>query len=263
MRAPGSPPAARDLRAEIGGGRSRGAGSGVARIDSGRTSAARWLPGLALAALLSACWRVGEPVSDAALVTWAAYPDTVVVGETFSFEMAGPVAPNTCGHLDSASLAVTDSVLLLSARRRVFEGALCTDQPVSFYEARSMTLERPGTYAVRTAQGRDLGRMVVLDSGSFSPMRTVGWGTLREAGGCLFFGPGWASNQRPFALRNADQRLRRLAGTDSVVWIDGRLAGFLLCGGFGSRPSIRVDSSRTSGRTTADYYDDVIEEERR
>lgn len=212
-----------------------------------------------VAILLAACWRVGEPVSDAALVTWAAYPDTVVVGETFSFELAGPVAPNTCGRLDSASLAIRDSVVLLSARRSVYEEAMCSDQPVSFYEARSLTLERAGTYAVRTAEGRDLGRIVALDSGTFSPMRTMGEGTLREAGGCLFFGPGWASNQRPFALRGGGEELRGLAGTDSVVWIDGRLAGFLLCGGFGSRPSIRVDSSRTTGRKAADYYVDDIE----
>lgn len=220
---------------------------------------------LALAAtvLLSACWRVGEPVSDAALVTWAAYPDTVVVGETFSFEMGGPVAPNTCGRLDSASLAVEDTALVLSARRSVFEEAMCSDQRVSFYEARSLTLERAGSYAVRTARGRDLGRIVALDSGTFSPMRTVGDGTLREAGGCLFFGPGWASNQRPFALRGAGEELRRLAGTDSVVRVEGRLAGFLLCGGFGSRPSIRVDTAWTTGRTADDYYADYIEKEDR
>lgn len=224
---------------------------------------ARWPLLVVLAALTAACWRLGEPVADAAVVTWAAYPDTVVVGETFSFEMGGPVAPTTCGRLDSASLVIEDSTLLLSARRSVFEDAMCTDQPVSFYEARSLTLERPGTYRVTTAQGRDLGRIVALEDGVFSPMRTLGEGTLREAGGCLMFGPGWASNQRPFALRGAGDEIRRLAGTDSVVRLEGRLAGFLLCGGFGSRPSVRVDSIWATGGTTADYYADYIEEENR
>lgn len=226
-------------------------------------TAARWSLLVLLAALAAACWRLGEPVSDAALVTWAAYPDTVVVGETFSFEMGGPVAPTTCGRLDTASLVIEDSTVLLSARRSVFEEAMCTDQPVSFYEARSLTLERPATYRVTTAQGRDLGRIVALEDGAFSTMRTLGEGTLREAGGCLIFGPGWAANQRPFALRGAGDEIRRLADTDSVVRVEGRLAGFLLCGGFGSRPSVRVDSIWATGATTADYYADYIEEEDR
>lgn len=207
---------------------------------------------LALAA--SACLVPGEPVPDRAHVAWAAYPDTVVAGEAFSFELAGPVARNTCGQLDTAAVAVGDSSITLSARRQVYPDAWCSDERVSFYEVRAMRMERPGRYPVRTVDGRELGAMVVVDSGAFSRVYTRGEGTLRSGGGCLFLGPGWGSNQRPFALRQAPDRLQALAGTDSVVRVEGALLGFSLCGGFGSRPSIRVDTAWVTGRTGADWY---------
>lgn len=215
----------------------------------------RALPLAALPALLaSACLVPGEPVADDAHVAWAAYPDTVVAGATFSFELAGPVARNTCGRLDTARVEVGDSTITLWARREVYPEAWCSDERVSFYEVRSMEMARPGRYTVRTADGRPLGTMMVRDSGTFSRVRTRGEGTLRSGGGCLFFGPGWGSNQRPFALRGAPPRLEALAGTDTVVRVEGVLLGFSLCGGFGSRPSIRVDTAWATGRTGDDWY---------
>ncbi len=212
------------------------------------------LAALAAAATLIGCWRIGEPTPDDAFVTWAAYPDTVVAGEVFSFEFAGPVAPSACGRLDTATLVVTDSTIELAARRSTFD-AMCADQRVSFYEARPISIERPGRYRVRTAEGRDLGTLVALDSGAFAPMRAIGEGTLETAGGCLLFGPGWMGNQRPFALRGAPPRLRELVETDSVVGVAGRLLGFSSCSWYGSRPTIRVDSTWATERSAADYYE--------
>jgi hypothetical protein len=214
---------------------------------------------LAVPAMAWGCLDPGEPVTDRARVTWAAYPETVLVGETFSMEMAGPVSLNTCGHLDTATVAVGDSTIRLDATRVVYPDAWCSDERVAFYEVRVMEMPRPGRYAVRSGGEARLGTMVVVDSGRFSPVTTVGEGTLGRGGGCLFFGPGWAANQRPFALRGAPEGFRRLAGTDTVVRVRGRLVGFSLCGPFGSRPSIRVDSARATGRTGADWYGPVRE----
>lgn len=208
----------------------------------------------AAGAATAGCLDVGEPVPGPARVAWAAYPDTVVAGERFSFELAGPVSPNSCGRLDTARVVVGDSVVRLSARRSLFPEAMCSDDRISYYRVRPMSLDRPGTYRVRTEDGRDLGTLVALDSGSFSPVRTQGWGTLREGGGCLFFGPGWAANQRPFALRQSPPELRRAAGTDTLVWVRGTLVGFTLCGGFGSRPAIRVERSRVTDSTGSTWY---------
>ncbi len=202
---------------------------------------------------LTACWRIGEPTHEAALVTWAAYPDTVVVGELFSFELAGPVAPDACGRLDTAIVVLTDSTIELSARRSVYDTS-CSDSRVSFYEARPLRIARAARYRVRGTEGRELGQLVAVDSGAFSAMRAVGYGTVRAAGGCYLFGPGWASNQRPFALRGAPPELTEVADRDRVVFVDGRLTGYTLCGSFGSRPAITVDSARMTGEPASDYY---------
>ena len=210
------------------------------------------LAAVALAA--TGCWRVGEGTPGDAPVTWAAYPDTVVTGETFSFEFAGPGARSACGRLDTATLSVTDSTIRLDARRTTFD-AMCAGDRVSFYEARAIRLERPGTYAVLTGDGRALGTLVARDSGRFSRMRAVGEGTLERAGGCLVFGPGWTGNQRPFALREAPERLDAEAGTDRVVGVAGRVVGFTSCSWYGSRPTIRVDSVWMTDRKGSDYYE--------
>lgn len=206
--------------------------------------------------LLSGCWRIGEPEESPALVTWAAYPDTVVVGSVFSLEVAGPVAPDACGRLDTLLVLVGDSTVELSGRRSVYD-TMCAKGPVSFYEARPVRLPRSGTWSVRTKEGRDLGAIVAIDSGSFSPMRAIGEGTLRSAGGCLLFGPGWIGNQRPFALGGTTGELGGFAGTDRRVFVDGHLAGFTLCGRFGSRPVIRVSEVTVTDSTGAQYYSDV------
>lgn len=217
-----------------------------------RTGAAAGL--LAVTLALGACWRIGEPTESAALVTWAAYPDTVVVGAVFSFEFAGPVTPNTCGRLDTAIVTVGDSTIDLSARRSVYDTA-CSRDLVSFYEARPLRIERSGAYQVRTAGGRGLGRLVAVDSGSFSRMRTQGEGTVREVGGCWLFGPGWLGNQRPFALRGAPPGvLEEAEERDRILHVEGSLAGFALCGAFGSRPSVRVDTAWVEDRGVEDYY---------
>ncbi len=189
-------------------------------------------------------------------MTWAAYPDTVVVGSVFSLEYAGPISPDACGRLDTVVVVLGDSTVELSGRRSVYD-TMCANGPVSFYEARPVRLPRPGTWSVRTAQGRDLGAIVAVDSGSFSPMRAIGEGTLHSAGGCLLFGPGWIGNQRPFALQGVTDGLDPLAGTDRRVFVDGRLAGFTLCGAFGSRPVIRVSRATVTDSTGAQYYSDV------
>lgn len=204
---------------------------------------------------LSACWRIGEPTEHPALITWAAYPDTVVAGSVFSFEFAGPVSPDACGRLDTVFVQVGDSTVILSGRRSVYD-TMCSDTRVSFYEARALEIPNAGVWKVRTVEGRDLGSFVAVDSGSFSPMRATGEGTLQSAGGCLLFGPGWIGNQRPFVLRGDTAGLARLAGSDRRVKLDGHLAGFTLCGAWGSRPVIRVDSASVSDSTGLQYYDD-------
>lgn len=196
----------------------------------------------------------GEPTPDDTPVAWAAYPETVVVGREFSFEVAGPLATNSCARFDTLVLEVSDSAVALAARREVFTEGWCSEGRTSFYEVRALVVPRAGRYPVRTAAGRDLGTLVAADSGIFSAMHTVGEGTVRYAGGCFFFGPGWAHGQRPFPLRDAPARVRRVAGTDTVVRVAGRLRGYSRCGGYGSRPSIRVDSARVTDRTGADWY---------
>jgi hypothetical protein len=208
---------------------------------------------LALLPLLIGCWRIGEPEESPAQVTWAAYPDTVVTGSVFSFEFAGPVSPDACGRLDTVIVVMGDSSLVLTGRRSVYD-TMCANGPVSFYEARPMRLPRSGNWSIRTAEGRDLGTIVAIDSGSFSPMRAIGEGTLHLAGGCLLFGPGWIGNQRPFALRGAPAGLDQYAGTDRRVFVDGHLAGFTLCGAFGSRPVIRVSRATVTDSMGAQYY---------
>lgn len=207
-----------------------------------------------LALVAGGCWRIGEPTPDEAIVSWAAYPDTVVVGESFSFEMAGPVSPTTCGRLDTALVLVSEGAITLSAQRSVYD-ATCSRERVSFYHARSFSIDEPGEYRVSTRGGLELGRMVALDSGRFSPMIAVGEGTIRSVGGCWLFGPGWAANQRPFALRDVPDEVAAEAGTDRIVFVRGQFAGFTLCGRWGSRPSIRVDTSWVTSRRGADYYD--------
>lgn len=208
---------------------------------------------LLVAVAASACWRTGEPTPGPALVTWAAYPDTVRVGEPFSFEFAGPVSPTACGRLDTATLAVTDTSIELAARRSTFS-AVCANQRISFYEARPISIPRAGRYAVRTAEGRSLGALVALDSGAFSRMWTIGEGTVREAAGCLLFGPGWIGSQRLFALSGATGAVRDAAGSDRIVHVEGRLYGFTACGNWGSRPRIRVDTARVTDRVSDDWY---------
>jgi hypothetical protein len=186
-------------------------------------------------------------------VTWAAYPESVRVGQLFSFEFAGPVSLTACGRLDTAYLAVSEGEIRLSATRSTFS-AVCARQRVSFYEARPIRIERPGHYAVSTAEGLHLGTLVATEEGSFSRMRTVGEGTLRSVAGCWLFGPGWAANQRPFALLGAPDEIREQAGSDRVVHVEGTLLGFTMCGWYGSRPSIRVDTAWVTDRASADYY---------
>ncbi len=215
----------------------------------------RWFVGATIATVMAVagCWRTGEPTPSAALVTWAAYPESVRSGQVFSFEFAGPIAHTACGRLDTALLVLGDSAIWLSARRSTFR-AVCANQRVSFYEARPIQIERSGAYPVRTAEGRRLGAVIVTDSGPFSVMRAIGEGTVRSVGGCYLFGPGWAANQRPFALRDTPSAVRAEAGTDHVVHVEGRLIGFTLCGWYGSRPTIRVDTAWVTEREGSDYY---------
>lgn len=208
---------------------------------------------LLVAVSVPGCWRTGEPTPGAALVTWAAYPDTVRVGATFSFEFGGPISPTACGRLDTATLAVTDSAIELAARRSTFS-AVCAPQKISFYEARAISIPRAGRYAVRTAEGRALGTLVALDSGEFSRVWTIGEGTVREAAGCLLFGPGWIGSQRVFALTGVPEAVRTVAGEGRVVHVEGRLYGFSACGNWGSRPRIRVDTAWVTDRESGDWY---------
>lgn len=229
---------------------------GTAPCGGLRAGAPRVATAVALAALpaLGGCLEPGEPTYEDARVAWAAYPETVVVGETFSFEAAGPASTTTCAYLDTLMLEIGDSAATVSARRRVYDNPWCSETRVSFYEVRAVEVARPGRYPVRTAGGRELGALVAVDSGRFSPLTTRGEGTVARAGGCLLFGPGWASNQRTFALRDAPEEVRRVAGTDTVVRVAGDLLGYSLCGDFGSRPTVRVDSARVTDRTVDDWY---------
>lgn len=207
---------------------------------------------LILALLSTACWRIGEPTESAAVISWAAFPDTVVVGQPFSFEFAGPISPDACGRLDTAIVRLEDSAIRLSGLRSVFD-TMCSNSPVAFYEARPLQIDDPGRYQV-SADRLELGEIVAVDSGRFSPMKARGEGTVAEAGGCLLFGPGWVGNQRPFVLRDAPADVRAEVGTDRRVHVVGTLAGFSLCGAFGSRPLIAVDTAWVTDRTIEDYY---------
>ena len=186
------------------------------------------------------------------MITWAAFPDTVVVSQVFSFEFAGPVSPNACGRLDTAMVRLSGSEIQLSGRRSVYD-TMCADSPVAFYEALPLQIDTAGQYRVY-ADGLELGRIVAVDSGRFSSMKARGEGTVAEAGGCLLFGPGWIGNQRPFVLRGAPADVRSEAGTGRRVHVVGTLVGFSLCGAFGSRPVIVVDSARVTDRRIEDYY---------
>ena len=199
------------------------------------------------------CWRIGEPTESEALVTWAAYPDTVVAGQVFSLEFAGPVTPDACGRLDTATVVISPSAIDLAGRRSVYE-TMCAQSPVSFYEARPLVLDVPGSYVVRAAGGETLGAIVAIDSGSFSRMRTIGRGTVHDVESCLLFGPGRLGNQRPFALRGRVPDAVRQATESEIVHVRGTLAGFALCGLFGSRPAIRVDTAWVTGQLVDDYY---------
>jgi len=212
---------------------------------------------LILALLTAACWRIGEPTESAAVVSWAAFPDTVVVGQTFSFEFAGPVSPNACGRLDTALVSVEDGAIRLSGRRSVYD-TMCSDSPVAFYEARPLEIEAPGRYRV-FADGRELGRIVAVDSGRFTPMKARGEGTVTEAGGCLLFGPGWVGNQRPFVLHGAPEAIRSESDTGRRVHVSGVLAGFSMCGSFGSRPTIVVDTAWVTEQRVEDYYESSLD----
>ena len=130
---------------------------------------------------------------------------------------------------------------------------MCADSPVAFYEALPLQIDTAGQYRV-DADGLELGRIVAVDSGRFSSMKARGEGTVAEAGGCLLFGPGWIGNQRPFVLRGAPADVRSEAGTGRRVHVVGTLVGFSLCGPFGSRPVIVVDSARVTDRRIEDYY---------
>ncbi|MDX1393884.1 MAG: hypothetical protein R3195_05820 [Gemmatimonadota bacterium] len=206
-----------------------------------------------VAAATQACWRTGEPTPSDAIVAWAAYPESVRVGDTFLFEFAGPVTPTACGRLDTATLAIEAGAITLEARRSTFS-AVCANQRISFYEARPLAIDSAGAYPVTTADGRELGTLVATDSGPFSGIVTIGEGTVREAAGCVFFGPGWIGGQRIFALTGVPEPVRRVAGSDRVVYVRGTLRGFSFCGNWGSRPRIRVDTAWVTDREAADWY---------
>ena len=202
----------------------------------------------------SACWRTGEPTPSPGVVAWAAFPESVQVGSTFLFEFAGPITPTACGRLDTATIAVGADAITLAAHRSTFQ-AVCANQRISFYEARPLTIERAGTYAVRSDDGRDFGTLVATDSGPFSAIYTRGEGTIREVAGCVLFGPGWIGNQRLFALSRVPADVRAVAETDEIVHVRGTLRGFSSCGSWGSRPRIRLDTAWVTGRDVADWYD--------
>lgn len=234
----------------------RRAAPGAGRRGRGRPAAGAVALALLAVCVLasSACWRIGEPTPDDADVAWAAYPDTVVAGETFSFEFGGAVSPNTCARLDTATVDLEDGEVVVGARRSVFD-TMCPDDRVSFYRAGALSLPEPGHYPVRSATGRDLGAITALDSGEFSVMKAVGWGTLRQGdGGCVFFGPGWATNQRPFDMVGLPDRALETVDTDRVIWTRGRIRGWSMCGAFGSRSRVVVDSIRVTEHLAESYY---------
>jgi len=212
--------------------------------------------GLLLLVIAAGCWRIGEPTSSEALVSWAAFPDTVIAGEVFSLEFAGPITPNSCGRLDTATVAVTDSTVFLRASRVTYDTS-CPRTPVSFYQARAMQLDQ-GTYSV-VGERQTFGQIVALDSGSFSRMHVSGEGTVRASGGCTLFGPGRLGNQRPFALVGNTGLITGSLDADRVVWIRGTLSGFALCGSFGSRPAIRVEETAIRDGSSEDYYADTVD----
>lgn len=218
-----------------------------------RSSARSILLSITLAGATVGCWQIGEPTESDALVTWAAYPDTVVVGQVFSFEFAGPVTPNACGRLDTAIVAIREGGIEVSGRRSVYD-TMCADSPVGFYEARPLVIDSAGAYPVRTAGGDALGTLVAIDSGSFSRVHAIGRGTVRDVEACLLFGPGRLGNQRPFALRGLVPDAVRDAAESTVVHVEGTLAGFALCGLYGSRPAIRVDTAWVTDQLVDDYY---------
>lgn len=209
---------------------------------------------LAAAVVVGGCVDPGEPTPSPARVAWIAHPETVRTGETFSFEMAGPTSTSGCGRLDTAVVTLTGSTVELEARRSVFLEAMCSDERGSWYRVRPLRIDRPGRYRIVDGDGRRLGTLVAAESARFSAMSARGLGTLGVGGGCVFLGPGWTDGQRPFALRGLPPELERLAGTDTLVHVVGRLVGHSLCGGYGSRPAIRVDSARATDRTGASWY---------
>ena len=208
---------------------------------------------LILLAPLSGCWEIGEPTPSDAIVSWAAFPDTVVAGEVFSMEFAGPITPDACGRLDTATVAIGDSSVVLQASRLTYD-TTCPDTPISFYEARPLQLPE-GTYTIRS-ESRIFGQVVAVDSGSFSRMGAVGEGTVDVGGGCTLFGPGRLGNQRPFALLGDIGDVTTVAGSNRVVWVRGDLSGFTLCDSFGSRPAIRVSEWEIRDGASEDYYND-------
>jgi hypothetical protein len=214
---------------------------------------ARILKILPVILLAAACYDIGEPTQSPVRVTWVAFPDTVPVGRTFSLEFAGPVTPNTCGRLDTATVVIGDSIIRLAGQRSVFN-TMCSDSRVTFYEARPVSIGKSGRFRVLDYEGRDLGSFVAVDSGTFSAVRTRGTGTLGTAGGCSLFGPGWLGNQRPFALAGLPEPLKAASGSDQVVFVAGTLHGFSLCGQYGSRPRIEVDTAYVTDHTIEDYY---------
>jgi len=213
------------------------------------------MTGLLVGAVLLAggCWRIGEPTESEALVTWVAYPETVQVASTFSFEFGGPITPTACGRFDTAVLAVTDSAIVLTAQRSTYD-ALCANQHISFYEAHPLQIARAGSYRIETSSGRDLGTLVATDSGPFSGITTRGEGTVRDVESCLLFGPGWIGGQRIFALSGAPEAVWDVEGSDRIVYVKGRLRGFSACGSWGSRPRIAVDTAWVTGLRTGDLY---------
>jgi len=198
------------------------------------------------------CWRIGEPTESQAFVTWAAYPETVRAGEMFSFEFGGPISPTACGRLDTATMTLTDTAIVLSAQRSTFS-VVCANQRISFYEARATQIPKPGEYPIRTLGGTKLGTLIAAESGPFSAVYTQGEGTIRDVGSCWLFGPGWIGNQRVFGLSEIPPELREV-GTTQIVYVRGQLRGFISCGTWGSRPRIRVDTAWVTNRHVGDLY---------
>lgn len=210
---------------------------------------------LAIGLVAAGCLGIGEPTHVPLRVAWTAHPDTVAVGREFSFEMAGPVSLDGCARLDTVTVTPEAGQIRVAGRRSLFH-TWCPGSRVSFYQARALRLGRAGRWPVRDAEGRLLGSIVAVEGARTGPLYTRGEGTLRRAGGCVLFGPGWIGNQRVFALRGLPDSVLAAAGSDRLVRVVGPLAGFRECGAFGSRPAIRVDSARVTSRDAADYYHD-------